>query len=242
MYSSIAASLPVGSPLVLGPGGDVSRYFRLNVGDTDGYEMGARLIPAPCAHFDVEFTLLGDVDVGGTFFSQNISSSNASKELHVSQNFGAVNIICGGSQTFLTSPISTAGVYRLINDGVNYTLLRNGVIIDTVPANIGIASEPTATTTIANRHDNGLGSYAFSYTGVIANTVIRNSSGDVVNSYLINEASGSVITDTIGGQDGTVVGGADADRGLFNEQHTLWKGQGLTVPPWDSVSQELLKA
>ena len=216
------------------------RYFRLNEGTTDGYEAGVRLIPDPLTHFDVEIALLGAVDVGGTFFAQNISSSNASKELHVAQNFGALNIICGGSQTFLASPISTAGVYRLINDGVNYTLLRNGVIIDTVPAIIGTASEPTATTTIANRHDNSLGSYAFSYEGVIANTVIRNPSGVITNNYPIDDNEGTV-TDIAGGQDASIINGSADDWGLFKEKSTSWEGQDLTAPPWDSIDQELLK-
>ena len=218
----------------------LTQHLRLNEGTTDGYEAGSRLIPDPKVHFDIEFTLLGDIDVGGTFFAQNISSSNSVKELHVAQNFGALNIICGGSQTFLASPISTAGVYRLINDGVNYTLLRNGVLIDTVPANIGIVSEPTATTTIANRHDNSLGSYAFSYAGVIANVIVRDPVGVITNKYPINDNT-NVILDTIGGQDGSIINGNADDWGLFNEQPTLWKGQDLTVPPWDSIDQELLK-
>lgn len=241
MYSSIAASLPVGSPLALGPGGDVSRYFRLNVGDTDGYETGARLIPDPGAHFDVEFTLLGDVDAG-TFIAQNVSSTVAGREFQIYQFSSDVAIVVlrGGLTRFSIN--LSRGVWRFTNDGTTITMYKNGVLVESLPAIIGTSTEPTATTTFACRHNNGLGAYGFLYEGVIANTVIRNSSGDVVNSYLINEASGSVITDTIGGQDGSVIAGADADRGLFTEQHTLWKGQGLTVPPWDSVSQELLKA
>ena len=218
----------------------VTRYLRRNEGSADGYEAGARLIPNPLVHFDIELTLLGDIDVGGTFFAQAISSTSALKELHVFQNFGSVSIICGGSQTFLTSPISTAGVYRLINDGVNYTLLRNGVLIDTVLANIGIVSEPVATTTIASRHNNSLGSYTFSYTGVIASAVVRNSLGGITNGYNINSNSND-ITDDVGSDDAVVVGGNADDWGLFKERPTLWKGQDLTVPPWDSIDQELLK-
>lgn len=41
---------------------------------------------------------------------------------------------------------------------------------------------------------------------------------------------------------GTVINGNADDWGLFKEYPTLWKGQDLTVPPWDSVDQELLKA
>lgn len=40
----------------------------------------------------------------------------------------------------------------------------------------------------------------------------------------------------------TVINGNAEDWGEFKEEPTLWKGQDLTVPPWDSVDQELLKA
>ena len=77
--------------------------------------------------------------------------------------------------------------------------------------------------------------------GIIADLKIS-SVGTLIHDLPINEPSGATIFDKVGGNNATIINGVDADRGLFSEKPTLWKGQGLTVPPWDSVDQELLKA
>ena len=214
------------------------QYLRLNEGTTDCYETGARLIPDPLTHFDVEFTVLGDVDNAGSVVAQSASSST--KELHVFTDGGGFGVICGNGPIKYFSTIMSAGTYRVVNDGVNYTLFKSGLLVETVTANIGTLVDPTATFTIAARHGGSLGSYGYLYGGVIANVIIRDDLGVITNKYPINDNT-NVILDTIGGQDGSIINGTADDWGLFNEQPTLWKGQDLTVPPWDSIDQELLK-
>ena len=63
----------------------------------------------------------------------------------------------------------------------------------------------------------------------------------LIRDYQIND-NDNTIRDLVSGQDGSVINGNADDWGLFKEQPTLWKGQDLTVPPWDSVDQELIKA
>ena len=215
------------------------RYFRLNEGTTDGYETSARLIPDPKLYFDVEINLIGDVDQAGTFVSQN--TSGGSKELHIFQDNGGLGLIVGGDRTNFSSKILVAGTYRFINDGVNYTLFKNGTLVESIVALIGVISEPSATFTIGTRHGNSLIDYGFGYSGVIADVVLRNPSGAITNGYDINSNSNDV-PDNTGSADAVVVNGNVNDWGPFKEQPTLWKGQGLTVPPWASVDQELIKA
>lgn len=79
-----------------------------------------------------------------------------------------------------------------------------------------------------------------SYRGVMANFKITRL-GTSIRSYAIDDNS-NTIKESVGGFDGTVVNGNTGDWGLFKEISGGWKGQGLAVPPWDSVDQELLNA
>ena len=78
------------------------------------------------------------------------------------------------------------------------------------------------------------------YSGVIFDFKITRAE-KAIHLYPISD-NATTIRDIAGGKDGTIIGGSAGDWGLFQEHPTLWKGQGLTVPPWDSVSQELIKA
>jgi len=78
------------------------------------------------------------------------------------------------------------------------------------------------------------------FEGVVSD-VIFNDSGALTRNYPINDNS-NTIRDLVSGQDGSVINGNADDWGAFKEQPSLWKGRDLTVPPWDSVDQELIKA
>lgn len=219
----------------------VSRYFRLNEGTTDGYETGARLIPDPGLHFDVEFQILGAADGNGTIAAQSTASASSGREFMLFTVSNTLRIRVGGTSNTFTTPTS-AGVWRLIFNGSTAELFKGGISVESLALSIGVASEPSATFTIGMRHNGTNSSYGFHYAGVIGNVVIRSSLGAIVNNYPINEPSGPTAFDTAGGDNAAIVSGLDTDRGRFTEQPTLWKGENLTVPPWDSVDQELLKA
>lgn len=219
-----------------------SRYFRRNEGTTDAYEMGARLIPDPLNHFDVEFQVLGDVDISGVFVAQMTSSTTGSREFQLYNNGGAVSLLLGGNETISTTTI-TAGVWRFVFDGVNIEIFKNGASVETVVANVGASTEPNATFTVAARHNGTNSTYGFHYAGTIANVKVRDGSGNIVNSYPINDNSND-IADEVGGQDGVVINPSPDDWGLFQEveRQGNWQGSNLEVPPWDSVNQILVVA
>ena len=217
-----------------------TRYFRRNEGTTDGYETNARLIPSPLTHFDVEFQLLGDVDITGTFVSQNVSSTSSAREFQIFQNNQPVQVILGGAINTLATTL-TSGVWRIKFDGVDIQVIKDGAVIETFTPSIGSLSEPSATFTMCMRHDGTNSTYGFHYEGVMANVVIRNTSDQITNDYLIDDNSDTLV-DRVSGQNGTVINGNADDWGLFREFPTLWRGENLSVPPWDSVNQELPKA
>ena len=76
--------------------------------------------------------------------------------------------------------------------------------------------------------------------GILANLKIYDN-GTLIRDYPLDDNS-NILRDKANGQSGTVINGNASDWGLFKELPTLWKGQDLTVPPWDSVDQELPKA
>jgi len=77
--------------------------------------------------------------------------------------------------------------------------------------------------------------------GILANLKIYDN-GTLIRDYPINDNS-STIRDLANGQNGTIVNGNASDWGLFDKQaNGDWKGNGLAVPPWDSVDQVLVTA
>jgi len=194
-----------------------TRYFRRNEGTTDCYETNARLIPNPKAHFDVEFQLLGSIDAACTFVAQNVSASAASREFQIFQNNNTVRVLLGGSETVFTSTITNAGTYRIVNDGVNIEIFRNGLSIETQAAVIGAATEGSATFTMAGRHAGSLSSYGFTYAGVMSDVVIRNSSGVIINDYPVNDDANTLV-DLVGGNNATVINGNPEDWQLYTQQ------------------------
>tara|TARA_R110000744_G_scaffold380326_3_gene500748 strand:+ start:15186 stop:15677 length:492 start_codon:yes stop_codon:yes gene_type:complete len=79
----------------------------------------------------------------------------------------------------------------------------------------------------------------FNFVGVISDIRVTDN-GTLIRSYAMNDNS-DVIVDSVNGQNGVVTNGSADDWGVFADKSTLWKGQGLTVPPWVSIDQELLK-
>lgn len=217
---------------------EVTRYFRLNEGTTDGYEVNVRLIPNPKVHFDVEFKLLGAVGLG-TLVAQNVSGTVANREFHLQTLGASFAVVIGGGVTNFTE-VATSGIWRLKFSGADVDLIKNGAIVETVTPTVGAATEASATTTMCMRHNGSQSSHDFYYPGVMSDVVIRNSSGTPVNGYFIND-NGNTLVDNVGSADAAILNPNADDWGFFTEQPTLWKGQSLVVPPWDSVDQELSK-
>ncbi|MCP4832233.1 MAG: hypothetical protein GY886_08495 [Gammaproteobacteria bacterium] len=80
----------------------------------------------------------------------------------------------------------------------------------------------------------------FELQGIIANLEIS-INGTPVRSYAIDDNSNTLV-DSVGGNDGAVINGIDADWGEFKEIPEGWQGENLSVPPWESEDQILLVA
>lgn len=245
-YPDISLALPEGAPPVMGTDNyhiPKLRYFRQNRGVNDGIEIGARLIPNPLQHFDVETQLLGSDIQDGTLISQNVSNTGASREfqIFVQESSGGLRAWLGGVQvTVSASP--TAGVYRFMFDGTALIATRDGVEIHSSNPSIGSASEPSATTTFGFRHAGTLSSYGFIYDGAQANVRIRNQSGSVIHSYAVGDNSDTIV-DSVGGNNGTVINGNASDWGRFESlANGNWRGVNLSVPPWSATDQTLVVA
>mgnify|MGYP003146560422 CR=1 FL=1 len=191
--------------------------------------MGARLIPDPLTHFDVEFQLLGDVPNNGTFVAQGLHNDVGSREFQVYTIGGANLSVVIGGDIFVTSQAPSNGIFRFTYDGTTLTTYKNGVVVQATSVPAGINSEATATFTVCTRHAGTNSTYGFRYEGTIANVRIRNSSGNPANSYPINDNSDD-IADVVGGQDGVVINGNADDWGLFQQQEDGdWLGQELVT-------------
>lgn len=212
------------------------RFFRLNNGTTDGYEVGHRLIDSPIAKFDFEFQILGDATTDGTYIAQNVSSLLASREFQLFVIASTFQVVIGGELNSLATTPSNA-MFRFKFDGADIMVYQDGVLVETFAATVGAVEETSATTTFGFRHDGSLSTYDFCITGVLADITFLES-GFITNSYNIDDNK-DIMVDKIGGEDGDVVNGNNEDWGLFYRNSAGWIGSDLDVPPWDSVNQEL---
>jgi hypothetical protein len=202
----------------------ISRYLRDNEGTTDGYEMGARLIPDPKVHFDVEFELIGAIDSSGTFIAQNISGVEILRELQIYDSIGNFNIIIGGGINITTIEV-TASVWRFIFNAPTLQILKDGAVVSTINPNAGSVTEAIATTTMCMRHDGNNTSYGVHWAGIMANARYRNPEGLITSSYDIRSNS-SNIPDKVGSNDAIVINPNDDDWGIYQRQvNGTWAAQ-----------------
>lgn len=64
-------------------------------------------------------------------------------------------------------------------------------------------------------------------------------SGTTLINYLKMDDNGDTLFDSVGAKDATLVNSYTNDWGKFTDKFILWKGENLTVPPWDSHNQIL---
>lgn len=205
----------------------ISRYFRRNEGTTDYISIPAVTLPSD---FIISWK---SQDLGGGAGNQVVLNApgvtNNSFIYYADgsrQVFVRINKTAGGAGFLGLDNITPDFTdFTLVKVGNSYTLSGAGQ----EKALIVTGAKPFVISAI----NNGL-------EGVVSD-VVFNDSGALTRNYPINDNS-NTIRDLVSGQDGTVINGNVNDWGLFKEQPTLWDGQDLTVPPWDSVDQELIKA
>ena len=206
---------------------EVTRYFRHNLGTID------------YAQFSSSITLSGDFVIE---IDMLVTSSNSKVIMGRLANTSSAIFASAGSLSVRDDTGSTVSV-----SGISTNLFQS-VKMQRIGSDVYITIDGTETLAgslsggfdfdVLYRHSGGGSSI---WSGVLANLKITEA-GTLIHSWAIDESSGVTIFDSVGSNNATIANGIDDDRGLFVEQPTLWKGQDLAVPPWDSVDQELLKA
>ena len=140
-------------------------------------------------------------------------------------------------------------VYCLIDGSSGLILVPAGqvVTVDGGPNNVNLLDGKLHSVLITGNGDNKkLSRLCMRFTdnesllGTLSDFKVYDA-GELIRSYPVND-SGNTIRDIVSGQNGVIINGTAGDWGLFKEQPTLWKGQGLDVPPWALSDQELIKA
>ena len=211
----------------------VTRYFRRNEGTTDYAQFAAPITLA--SDFDLE------IDVLATRLEQTILGTSSATNERVHFHTTATGALSLYSNTHGTVQVSSFTIPTDVITRVGFS--RQGDILKLKNISSGQEDSFTGFSGDIMEFD-----YLYNYyvatniwQGILANLKIWDN-GTLIHDLPIDEPSDATIFDKVGSNNATVINGIDADRGKFTEQPTLWKGRDLTVPPWDSVDQELSKA
>ena len=214
----------------------ITRYFRRNLDTTDYARFAAPITLAGDFSGSIDFLTTNTGNVA-LFSGDTFSVSSVAMDV----NSGNVRLFCYNSSGVQQGVVQFSGAY---NDGVLHTATFSftGTVASLsvdggTPVTGTWSSYDTAS--IGNLYRRANNSSIFD--GILANLKIWDN-GTLITDCPIDEPSGATIIDHASGNNATIINGLDADRGPFKEEPALWKGQNLTVPPWDSVDQELLKA
>ncbi|MEH6451174.1 MAG: hypothetical protein V7765_21090 [Oleispira sp.] len=208
----------------------VTRYFRRNEDTTDSIG-----IPDEGFSGDFKITMAAYPIVER---SHLLSNSTTNTRLFIEANNSKIDFASGGFTTTFQGVIQV-NVFSVISferSAGAMTLSVNGVDF---PAILSDADGETFTINSLGGVWGGATSVP-NFAGVQADVEFINEAVQT-RYYPIND-NGHTIRDLVSGQDGTVINGTAGDWGLFTKKPTLWKGENLTVPPWASIDQELLKA
>lgn len=215
--------------------GKASRYFRINEASND-------YATIPPVSLSGDFS--GSVEFSTTTTTQSSmlsgSASGVSSVVLDITISGSVRLFAFNSLGALQGIAIAVGVF---NDGV--VRIASFSLVGTT-ATISVDGGTPATVQwltmdgLDIRHLYRTADGTRKFFGILANLKIYDNSA-LVRDYPIDDGL-SDLREKVSGQNGSVING-EADRwGLFRELPTLWKGQNLTVPPWVSTDQELLKA
>ena len=203
------------------------RYFRRNEGTTDYAQFAAPIVLVD--DFKIHFQAMMQVDATGIFLGSSVDNNDYFGYL----TGGRLRLRFDGNT--LDTPAASFPANRLAGGVIERVL---GVISISVGGSVVASVSNTAPFKFDTLYRNFDGN---NLSGILANLEAWDN-GVLVTDCPIDESSGATIFDTVGGNNATIINGLDADRGKFIEQPTLWKGENLTAPPWDSVDQELLKS
>lgn len=221
----------------------VPRYFRRNEGTTDYISIPGISTPAD---YEIEFNINTTDTTECALIS--LFTANTTEQLSLVLNSSVGNV--GALKLFSIGVTPGAGT-KIINDGLThtvnlsksgnvFTLMIDGAVDYVINhGNPSYLASSYSVIAMASKSQ-ASGSVAFTANGVMSNLKYINN-GTPSRNYPIND-NGNTIRDTVSGQDGAVVNGNANDWGLFKNHPTLWRGQNLSVPPWDSVDQVLVKA
>ncbi|WP_339892167.1 LamG-like jellyroll fold domain-containing protein [uncultured Alteromonas sp.] len=220
-------------PPILWP---TKRYFRRNEGTTDYATIPEVTLTGD---FVIEFDILTSSTVD---FQTVFSNSSQPNELGCDiQSNGSIRVFnfnaTGDLQPTL---VSSAGW----NDGKLHKVLIS--LVGGIPSISidGAVTTGSQWTTYNGAKVNTLqkrASLGREFSGILANLKIYDN-GTLVRDYPLDDNS-DTIRDKANGQNGTIINGNASDWGLFDKQaNGDWKGNGLSVPPWDSVDQILVTA
>ncbi|MCP4791691.1 MAG: LamG domain-containing protein [Gammaproteobacteria bacterium] len=216
----------------------VSRYFAWN--ETTRYATIPEVTLA--GDFVIEFDIYRDSSAGSAgqfpFASYDNGGSAYGLSVYTTGDWvGGEGFISLFGFTTETSAIT--GMASNIFYKIKYAYLKgvlksylNGVLVNTAastpPAGIGAATASS----ICRAAQGG-----FNFSGIIANLSIYDN-GTLIRDYPIDDDSNTLV-DHASGQNGTVINGIQADWGDFVQEGANWRGQDLTVPPWESTNQLL---
>lgn len=206
----------------------VRRYFRRNEGTTDYASIPEVVLSGD---FVISFDVLPE---DTSTFHQMLSGTGCTFNIRVDDYLA---LVVGNSDTVLYSSEAVVrnafNSIKLSREGSSYTFEVNGVA-ETVTGDVS----DFLITRIMGRETYGSLS---PLRGILANLKIWDG-GPLIRDYPLDDNS-STLVDNASGQNGTIINGNNEDWGLFTKQaNGDWKGNGLDVPPWDSVDQVLVKS
>jgi hypothetical protein len=197
----------------------VSRYLRRNEGLTDYID-----IPAFSASGEIKVSMLFETDAthvgaqGLYYFGKmlvRVENNNSIRvwgdSANVNAHFSVPDI--GGklhSVTIIQSTIST-----------DVEVILNGVSLGVKQGSI---ANPAGSSyfNIGRHYGSRLHGYVADFEIQVNNYLIRN--------YPIDEESGSIVIDTVSGQNGTVVDGLDSDRSAYSREGDDWVRDAILYP------------
>lgn len=203
------------------------RFFRRNEGTTDFISIPEITL---VGDFDIRFLYLPELGGGDSRVLGRVATPDGRIVYQPTTDDITINT---ATETILFTNVGM--VIDFLNEvaisrvGTTYTSIVNGVKVEAT----GVAFDLTLSSILAGN--------AFQHVVGIMADVKLSMSSTLKRSYAIDDDN-DTIKDSIGGFDGTVINGNPDDRGLFEEISGGWRGQGLEVPPWDSVDQELIRA
>ena len=209
----------------------VQREFRTNEGSTD-----YATIP--------EVTLAGDFVIEFDFLTSSSTNQIILGDSHTSTIY--LNVSSIGFSVYMSgaSDIFTFGGTTPLDGNlhkIKYQMIGTSMEVFVDGESLGVKSVVPYTSPVGLRLYSSNSVTNNNLSGILANLKIYDN-GTLIRDYPINDNS-STIRDLANGQDGTIINGNAADWGLFDRQaNGDWKGNGLIVPPWDSVDQILVIA